>query len=127
MNLESEVFDIAEHIRSIADELEVGGEYSWQDGDSTTSTRMSAASARSELRDAFERLAHLGGQFRSLEARLQWTMSVHCAMTLILPVLDFAVERPGPGQALREFGSDLHEFADLLSATLGEPEANPPP
>jgi len=122
MNLELEVYDIAEHIRSIADELEGGGSYSWQSEESTTATRMSAAAARSEMRDAFDRLAHLGGQFERLEHRLQWALTVHCTASLVLPVLDYAVERPGPGKALQKFGGELRQLADILSRTLMEPD-----
>jgi len=74
----------------------------------------------------FARLTDLGAQFGSLKARLQWAMSVHCAAALVLPVLDFAVEPPGPGEALREFGADLRTLAELLSATLVEPERDTP-
>jgi|GEM_PF-5326032 len=116
--IDTDVLDIAEHFSAIADFLEEGDDYTWQSADNDTSVRMSAAAAKSELLDAFERLAEMRKGV-GLEDRVAWLLTLHAAWAAVLPYLEFAIEQPAIARGvLPSFGRHVRELADVMYAAL---------
>jgi len=122
-----DLFDIADHFSGIADVLEDGGEYTWEAEDDDTTVRMRAVAARSELLDAFDRLAEIG-KGAALQERVVWLMSLHSAKMAVVPYLDFAIEQPAAArQALPSFGRHVRPLAEVLYMALMDSARGPAP